>query len=144
MSTRSTTKVLDAKTLTLRSRIMPRLKSCLDNALRTVPVPQCPYHAQKGQPLGSREMDLGSPLQGRLPRLGLGLSLALSRTFGADLRKHEGFQAGMLPVHSGHQDPMAGFGVTLRIVAFQTQTYADRAHNISSLAMQIASQIGHN
>ena len=43
---------------------------------------------RRSQPLRSQEMILRSPFQGLLPRLGLGLPLALSRNFGANLRRY--------------------------------------------------------
>ena len=64
--------------LTLRSRITPRLKNCLDNALRTVPVPglsafrvQCPHHAQKRSTFalpggGSKVAVPGAPSEARV------------------------------------------------------------------------------
>ena len=45
-----------------------------------------PIRPKKNQPLGSREIILGSAFQGLLPNLELGLQLALSLSFGADLR----------------------------------------------------------
>ena len=50
-----------------RTRITPRLKGCLDNAPR--------------RPRGPQYMHLGTLLQGRLPKVGLGLVLAPVQDF---------------------------------------------------------------